>query len=525
MVQKTFYITTALFYSNDNLHIGHAYESVATDAMARYKRLRGYDVKFLTGMDEHGQKIERTALSKNKQPQEYVDYIADLTKDLMKTMNIDYDIFWRTTSEAHKSAVKKIFNQLYEQGDIYKGIYEGMYCTPCEAFYTALQLDNSKCPVCSREVEAIKEETYFFRLSKYQDRLLKHIEENPDFIKPTSRKNEMINNFLKPGLEDLSVSRTTFKWGIPVDFDAEHVVYVWIDALSNYAVGLGYKSENPGEYEKYWPCDVHIVGKDIVRFHTIIWPALLMALGQPLPKQIFGHGWLNIDGKKMGKSLGNSVYPEVLTKRYGVDSLRYFLLREVVFGQDGNFTNEALIGRINSDLANDLGNLLSRTVGMIDKYFSGKLPSSQKDTEFDQDLIKAADAAVKKSEEAYDKMHFSEALSEIWNFVRRANKYIDEVMPWQLFKETDKHDVLAGSLYKLSESLRIIAILISPVMPSTPNYIYSQLNIEDDTVKTWESSKNFGSISKEVKITKGDIVFPRIDIKKELEELEKLGGK
>ena len=522
MAQKTFYITTALYYSNDNLHIGHAYEAVATDAMARYKRLRGYDVKFLTGMDEHGQKIEQTAMAKGATPQEHVNHIADLVKKLMQTLDIDYDIFWRTTDEAHKEVVKKIFNKLYEQGDIYKDAYEGLYCVPCETFYTQHQIKGEKCPVCERNVEPIKEETYFFRLSKYQDALITHIEENPEFIQPKSRQNEMLNNFLRPGLEDLCVSRTSFKWGVPVEFDPEHVTYVWIDALSNYAVGLGFMSDDDADYKKYWPADVHIVGKDIVRFHTIIWPALLMSLGQPLPKKVFGHGWLNIDGKKMGKSLGNAVDPNMLVERYGVDAVRYFLLREVVFGQDGNFSNEALIGRINADLANDLGNLLSRTVGMIDKYFNEKLPAEQTETEFDESLREMAAAAMKKAEEAYDNMQFSDALNEIWNFVRRANKYIDEVMPWVLFKEGGQADRLAGSLYMLAESLRIIAILIAPVMPNTPRHIYEQLNIGDDDIKTWESAKSFGLLAKEVSISKGDIVFPRIDLKKELEELANL---
>ena len=519
MAQKTFYITTALYYSNDNLHIGHAYEAVATDAMARYKRARGYDVKMLTGMDEHGQKIEQTSEAKDKSPQEYVDHIADLVKELMGTLDIDYDIFWRTTDDAHKVAVKKIFKKLYDQGDIYKDAYEGLYCVPCETFYTQHQISNGKCPVCEREVQPVKEETYFFRLSKYQDALIKHIEDNPNFIQPKSRQNEMLNNFLRPGLEDLCVSRTSFKWGIPVEFDPEHVTYVWVDALSNYAVALGYMGDDDTEYQKYWPADVHIVGKDIVRFHTIIWPALLMALGQPLPKQVFGHGWLNIDGKKMGKSLGNAVDPNMLVERYGVDAVRYFLLREVVFGQDGNFTNEALMGRINADLANDLGNLLSRTVGMIDKYFSGKLPAAQAETEFDTSLCEVAATAVQKAEDAYDNMQFSDALNEIWNFVRRANKYIDEVMPWVLFKEGGQKERLAGSLYMLAESLRIIAVLIEPVMPNTPRYVYEQLNMSDDNMKTWGSTKEFGLLGREIVISKGDIVFPRIDLKKELEGL------
>ena len=519
MAQKTFYITTALYYSNDNLHIGHAYEAVAVDAMARYKRARGYDVKFLTGMDEHGQKIEQTAMAKGKSPQEYVDYIADLVKSLMVTLDIDYDIFWRTTDEAHRAAVQKIFNRLYEQGDIYKSAYEGLYCVHDEAFYTEHQLKDGKCPVCDRAVEKISEEAYFFKISKYQDALIAHIEANPGFISPKSRENEMLNNFLRPGLEDLCASRTSFKWGVPVEFDPGHVVYVWIDALSNYAVALGLMSDDDTDYRKYWPADVHVVGKDIVRFHTITWPAILLALGEPLPKRVFGHGWLNIDGKKMGKSLGNAVDPTMLVGRYGVDAVRYFLMREVVFGQDGNFTNETLIGRINADLANDLGNLLSRTVGMIDKYFGGKLPAGQAATEFDESLMEMAALSVKKAEEAYDNMQFSDALNEIWNFVRRANKYIDEVMPWVLFKEGGAEDRLAGSLYMLAESLRIIAVLIAPVMPNTPRHVWEQLNIADDAVKTWESAKEFGLLGREVVISKGDIVFPRIDLKRELEEL------
>ena len=522
MEQKTFYITTSLFYSNGNLHIGHAYETVGTDVMARYKRLRGYDVKFLTGMDEHGQKVEQTALNAGISPQEFVDGMANDVKRLFELLEIDYDIFWRTTSEVHKSAVRKIFNRLYETGDIYKGAYEGLYCTPCETFYTAHQLEDEKCPVCERKTESVKEEAYFFKLSKYQDRLIKHIEENPDFIQPKSRQNEMLNNFLRPGLEDLCVTRTSFKWGVPMDFDPEHVSYVWMDALSNYAVALGFMGEDDTEYKKYWPADVHVLGKDIVRFHTIIWPALLMALEQPLPKQVFGHGWLNLDGKKMGKSLGNGVDPLFLAKRYGVDALRYFLMREVVFGRDGNFSVEALIGRINADLANDLGNLLSRTVGMIEKYFGGKLPKEQAATDFDESLIATVGEAIKKAEAFYDKMQFSDALNEIWNFVRRANKYIDEVAPWQLFKEGGKAEALAGCLYYLAEVLRIAAILIAPVMPNTPASIYAQLNISDDGLKTWEAAKKFGLLPREIEVCKGEIVFPRIDIKKELEELAEL---
>jgi len=524
MEQKTFYITTAIYYANSNLHVGHSYEIVLADAMARYKKLRGYDVKFLTGMDEHGQKVEQAALAKGITPQAHVDEIAQMVKTLFKdVLDIDYDIFIRTTDEKHKRAVAKIFKALYDKGDIYKSDYKGMYCIPDEAFYTEHQLKDGKCPVCDREVVPLKETAYFFKLSKYQDMLIKYIEENDDFIVPKSRQNEMLNNFLRPGLEDLCVSRTSFKWGIPVDFDPEHVVYVWLDALTNYITALDYLAEDgQALYDKYWPADIQLVGKDIVRFHTVIWPAILMALDEPLPKQVYGHGFLNIGGKKMGKSVGNVIDPKMLVERYGVDAVRYFLLREVVTGQDGNFTNEALVGRINADLANDLGNLLSRTVGMVEKYFGGKLPTAQVATDFDESLTQACAVAVAKAEEAYDNMHFSDALNEIWNFVRRANKYIDEVMPWALFKEEGKQDVLAGSLYMLAESLRIIAVLISPVMPNTPKTVYAQLNIADDGLKTWESTKEFGKLSRDVEVCKGDIVFPRIDIKKELEELEKL---
>ena len=518
--QKTFYITTAIYYANSNLHIGHSYEIVLADVMARYKKLRGYDVKFLTGMDEHGQKVERAAAAEDIAPQQYVDAIADATKELFcDVLGIDYDIFIRTTDEKHKNTVKKIFKTLYDKGDIYKSDYEGLYCIPCETFYTEHNLKAGKCPECDRGVEPVKESSYFFRLSKYQDRLIEHIENNPDFIQPKSRQNEMLNNFLRPGLEDLCVSRTTFKWGVPVEFDPEHVIYVWVDALTNYITALDYLGEDDVLYQKYWPADVQLVGKDIVRFHTIIWPALLMALGEPLPKQVAGHGFLNIDGKKMGKSIGNVVDPRVLVGRYGADAIRYFLMREVVFGQDGNFTNEALIGRINADLANDLGNLLSRTVGMVEKYFGGQLPAAQAPTDFDESLINTGLTAVQNAEGYFDKMQFSYALNEIWDFVRRANKYIDEVMPWQLFKEGGKEDVLAGSLYMLAESLRIIAAVIGPVMPNTPAAIYSQLNIAGDELKTWESAKKFGLLARDARVSKGDIVFPRIDIKKELEEL------
>ncbi len=519
MAEK-FYITTPIYYPSDKLHIGHSYCTVATDTMARYKRLRGYDVRFLTGTDEHGQKIERIADSQGVTPKEYVDKIVAGVKELWKELDISYDKFIRTTDDYHVKAVQKIFKQLYDQGDIYKSEYEGWYCTPCESFYTDVQLVDGKCPDCGREVERLKEESYFFRLSKYQDRLIKHIEEHPEFIQPQTRQNEMINNFLKPGLEDLCVSRTTFKWGIPVTFDDKHIVYVWVDALSNYITSLGYGSDDDSDFKKYWPADVHVVGKEIVRFHTIIWPAMLMALNLPLPKQVFGHGWLIIDGGKMSKSKGNVVDPKVLVDRYGVDSIRYFLLREIAFGQDGNFTNEALIQRINSDLANDLGNLISRTVGMIDKYFGKTLPAYRENTEFDEALKEKAAQVTTKAEELLDKMLFSDALSEIWTLIRRANKYVDETQPWILAKDEEQKAKLANVLYNLSEAIRIVSVLIQPFMPNTPKLIWEQLGINDEALHTWDSAKTWGMLPAEITISKGNVIFPRIDMKKELAELE-----
>lgn len=519
MAEK-FYITTPIYYPSDKLHIGHSYCTVATDTMARYKRLRGYDVRFLTGTDEHGQKIERIADSQGVTPKEYVDKIVAGVKELWKELDISYDKFIRTTDDYHVKAVQKIFKQLYDQGDIYKSEYEGWYCTPCESFYTDVQLVDGKCPDCGREVERLKEESYFFRLSKYQDRLIKHIEEHPEFIQPQTRQNEMINNFLKPGLEDLCVSRTTFKWGIPVTFDDKHIVYVWVDALSNYITSLGYGSDDDSDFKKYWPADVHVVGKEIVRFHTIIWPAMLMALNLPLPKQVFGHGWLIIDGGKMSKSKGNVVDPKVLVDRYGVDSIRYFLLREIAFGQDGNFTNEALIQRINSDLANDLGNLISRTVGMIDKYFGKTLPAYRESTEFDEALKEKAAQVTTKAEELLDKMLFSDALSEIWTLIRRANKYVDETQPWILAKDEEQKAKLANVLYNLSEAIRIVSVLIQPFMPNTPKLIWEQLGINDEALHTWDSAKTWGMLPAEITISKGNVIFPRIDMKKELAELE-----
>jgi methionyl-tRNA synthetase len=520
--KKTFYITTPIYYPSDKLHIGHSYTTVAADAMARFKRLTGYDVMFLTGTDEHGQKIERIAQDNGVTPKEYVDKIVAGIKELWKLLDVTYDDFIRTTDKRHEEVVQKIFKKLYDQGDIYKSEYEGWYCTPCESFWTEIQLKDGCCPDCGREVELVREESYFFKLSKYQDRLIKYIEEHDEFIQPASRKNEMLNNFLRPGLEDLCVSRTSFKWGIPVTFDDKHVIYVWIDALSNYLTALGYMTNNDEKYRKYWPADIHLVGKEIVRFHTIIWPIMLMALGEPLPKQVFGHGWLILEGGKMSKSKGNVIDPVVLVNRYGLDAIRYFLLREVPFGADGVFSNEALVNRINSDLANDLGNLLSRTVAMIDKYFDGQIPQPDILEEVDRELEEMALATPSKVEDLMDSLLFSNALSEIWKLVSRTNKYIDETTPWTLAKDESLRPRLGTVLYHLAESLRFISVLISPFMPSTPIKIREQLGIGEGKLSTWESLKEFGQIPGGVKVQRGEVIFPRMDVKKELEELAKI---
>lgn len=520
--KKTFYITTPIYYPSDKLHIGHAYTTVAADAMARFKRLTGYDVMFLTGTDEHGQKIERLAREKGVTPKEYVDNIVVGIKELWKLMDISYDDFIRTTEGRHEKVVQKIFKKLYDQGDIYKGEYQGWYCTPCESFWTERQLVDGKCPDCGRKVELVKEEAYFFKLSKYQQQLIEYIEAHDEFIQPPSRKNEMLNNFLRPGLEDLCVSRTSFKWGIPVPFDDKHVIYVWIDALSNYLTALGYMTDNDEKYRKYWPADVHLVGKEIVRFHTIIWPIMLMALGEPLPKQVFGHGWLVLEGGKMSKSKGNVVDPVVLVERYGVDAIRYFLLREVPFGADGVFSNEALINRINSDLVNDLGNLVSRTIAMVDRYFDGLIPQPGELEDADIDLRQLALSTPSAVEGLMNRFEYSNALAEIWKLIGRANKYIDETTPWILAKDPSKRDRLGTVLYNLSECLRMISVLISPFMTRTPEKIRQQLGIKDESLTTWDSLAEFGKLPPGTRVQRGEVIFPRLDVEKELKELEEI---
>ena len=518
----TYYITTPIYYPSSNLHVGHTYCTVMADAMARFKRLCGYDVRFLTGTDEHGQKIETLAKAKGVTPQAYVDEVVDGIKKLWKTMEISYDDFIRTTEPRHVKRVQKIFMKMYENGDIYKSEYEGLYCTPCESFWTESQLVNGCCPDCGRPVQAAKEEAYFFKLSKYADKLLDLFEKDPKFLQPESRRNEM-TSFIKQGLDDLCISRSTFGWGIPVPIDEKHVIYVWLDALTNYITALGYPDE-PELYEKYWPANVHLVGKEIVRFHSIIWPAMLMSAGLPLPKQVLGHGWLLLGGEKVSKSkaakAADVVDPVILIDRYGIDALKYFLLREYTFGQDGVFTNEVMLKRMNYDLANDLGNLVSRTVSMIEKYCGGYVPAANTSDSTDEDLKAVAIGAASKVEEQMDKFSFNMALEEIWILVRRANKYIDEKMPWALAKEPERKAELDTVMHNLAEAIRIISILIEPFMHTTSKEIRKQMGLWYSEA-VWEDAFAFDMMNGE-QVKKGSAIFPRLDIEKELSELAKL---
>ena len=514
--KKKYYISTPIYYPSDNLHIGHSYTTVACDALSRYKRLQGYDVMFLTGSDEHGQKIQDKAAAVGKTPKQYVDEIVANIKDLWKLLDVKYDRYVRTTDDYHEESVKKIFKALYDKGDIYKGFYEGHYCKPCETFWTQSQLVDGKCPDCGREVYLAKEDAYFFKLSNYADRLLTHYEAHPDFIQPETRKNEMIS-FIKQGLQDLCVSRTTVKWGIQVDFDPDHTIYVWVDALSNYITALGKYNSAYNDYDRYWPADVHMVGKEILRFHTIIWPAMLMALDLPLPTKVFGHGWLLLEGGKMSKSVGNVVDPVVLCEKYGVDAIRYFLLREIPFGNDGLYTNEALMNRINADLANDLGNLVSRSVTMIEKYFGGTLPAEREAAEVDNELIELCKNLEGKVTDCMDKLLIPQALQEIFKVIQRANKYNDETAPWVLAKDEANKARLATVMYNLVEALRFATTLLQAYLPNTTVKIAAQLGYSEDDLKFENLVYGYKT---DVTVKKGDVIFPRIDIAKEMKLLE-----
>lgn len=523
MEKKPFYITTPIYYPSGNPHIGHCYTTVACDSIARYRRMQGYDVMFLTGTDEHGLKIEQKAAEKGVTPKEYVDEVVKTFKKLWSYMNISYDRYIRTTDDYHIETVQKIFKALYDKGYIYKGEYKGKYCTPCESFWTESQLDeNGCCPECHREVTEAKEEAYFFKMSPFAERIEKLLTET-DYLQPKTRATELVNNFIKPGLEDLCVSRTTFKWGIPVTFDDKHVVYVWIDALSNYISALGFWNEQYNDFDKFWPADVHMVAKDIMRFHAIIWPAMLMALDLPLPKHLAVHGWITFNGQKMSKSLGNVVDPFILGERYGADAIRYHILREMALGADSSFSNEIMINRINSDLANGLGNLVSRTVAMADKYFGGTLPADREAGDFDAELIAEAKGLVAKVDEFMDKTQINNALAEIFKVVSRANKYIDETAPWVLGKDESKKARLATVLYNLLETIRIVSTLLSNFMPTTMPKVWEQIGAAESDI-TYENAGKFGVLPADVTVHRGEIIFPRIDVDKEIEELNKIIG-